>query len=428
MARKILKTLTNNIGFKLLAVLFALILWLIVYNIDDPTKTKTFTTTVSVVNDDVIKDLNKCYKVQEGNGSVTFTVTAKRSVLDKLSENDFVAVADMKENLVIDKDEKTASIKIDISCLEDADSIKVGGGDKYLKLDLENLVTKTFAVSAAHTGTPAESYAIGDVYVTSQEMIEVSGPASEVRKIAKVIATVDVEGMSQDFNDKVYPTLISEDGAIVDTTNLELSSTMVTVFVQVLKMKEVPIKLDTSGNPAAGSMVTGVSCSQETVTIIGKAEDVDNITEIKVPSSLLDVSGKDEDFSVSFEVSSYLPDNVRLLDGDELELEITVHIEKYESRSYTIPVGNISLKGLSEEYEALFPNGEITVAISASVKKLEELNVEDILGSIDLSGLKEGRHHVGIIWDLEQSVYKCGDVIVEIEIRKKPTEEPPQGN
>lgn len=34
--KKILKTLVNNLGFKILAVVLAFILWLVVYNIDDP--------------------------------------------------------------------------------------------------------------------------------------------------------------------------------------------------------------------------------------------------------------------------------------------------------------------------------------------------------------------------------------------------------
>ena len=49
MGKKLLKTFTNNIGFKILAIAFAFILWLVVYNLNDPVKTKTFTTTVTVI-------------------------------------------------------------------------------------------------------------------------------------------------------------------------------------------------------------------------------------------------------------------------------------------------------------------------------------------------------------------------------------------
>lgn len=35
MGKKLLKTFTNNIGFKILAIAFAFILWLVVYNLND---------------------------------------------------------------------------------------------------------------------------------------------------------------------------------------------------------------------------------------------------------------------------------------------------------------------------------------------------------------------------------------------------------
>ena len=75
MAKKILKTLVNNLGFIILAVVLAFILWLVVYNFDDPKKSKTFTTNVTVENASAVTDMNKCYEVLDGTNTVTFTVT-----------------------------------------------------------------------------------------------------------------------------------------------------------------------------------------------------------------------------------------------------------------------------------------------------------------------------------------------------------------
>ena len=95
MKNNILKSLTNNLGFKILAVIFAFTLWLVVYNIEDPTKTKTFSSNVTVENAEAVTDLDKYYEVVDGSNYVSFSVTAKRSVLDKLEDSDFTAVADM---------------------------------------------------------------------------------------------------------------------------------------------------------------------------------------------------------------------------------------------------------------------------------------------------------------------------------------------
>ena len=46
-----MKRLTNNIGLKLISVVFAVILWLIVVNIDDPVSSRKFSNIpVTVVN------------------------------------------------------------------------------------------------------------------------------------------------------------------------------------------------------------------------------------------------------------------------------------------------------------------------------------------------------------------------------------------
>ena len=62
MGKKLLKTFTNNIGFKILAIAFAFILWLVVYNLNDPVKTKTFTTTVTVTGRDSVVEPSRIRK------------------------------------------------------------------------------------------------------------------------------------------------------------------------------------------------------------------------------------------------------------------------------------------------------------------------------------------------------------------------------
>ena len=123
MAKKILKSLTNNFGFKLLAFVFAFMLWLVVYNIEDPVITRPYTAIVSVKNEDKIKEMNKCYEIIDASNIVSFSVSAKRSIIEKLEDSDFTAVADMN-NIMLSRDKKTAQIRIDISSSRYSSSIK----------------------------------------------------------------------------------------------------------------------------------------------------------------------------------------------------------------------------------------------------------------------------------------------------------------
>ena len=59
MLKKFGSVVTNNFGLKVLSIIFAIIMWLVVVNIDDPKITKTFTTTVSITNESAISDMGK---------------------------------------------------------------------------------------------------------------------------------------------------------------------------------------------------------------------------------------------------------------------------------------------------------------------------------------------------------------------------------
>ena len=131
MGKTILKTLTNNLGFKLLAVFFAIILWLVVYNVDDPVVTRTYSTSVSMVNQDTIQD--KYFEILDNTNTVEFSVSAKRSVLDKIDDGDFSASADFND-LVVDSTGTKGSIKIEIVAKRNSSALKFNGTSRYLQV------------------------------------------------------------------------------------------------------------------------------------------------------------------------------------------------------------------------------------------------------------------------------------------------------
>ena len=69
------KKLTNNLGYKILSVIFAVMLWLTVLNISDPQKTATIENIpITITNDKAITGQDKVYKIASGK---TATVAAE---------------------------------------------------------------------------------------------------------------------------------------------------------------------------------------------------------------------------------------------------------------------------------------------------------------------------------------------------------------
>ena len=119
MIMKIKESLTHNVGVKIVAVIIATLIWLTVINITDPEKTVViYGVPVTVTHEEAISDLDMVYEVKN-NKYVNITISGKRSVVGKLSADDFKAIASLKEL------SKVNSVPIEVSAKQGSIARKV---------------------------------------------------------------------------------------------------------------------------------------------------------------------------------------------------------------------------------------------------------------------------------------------------------------
>ena len=421
MANKILKTLVNNIGYKILAVVFAFILWLVVYNIDDPNKTVRFTTNVMVENESAITDMNKCYEVLNGTNTITFSVTAKRSVINKLEDTDFIATADMNR-MIMNSDNKSAKVPIEVISRRSNSSLKYNGKNQYLEISLDDLVSRRSMITADTAGQVADGYALGEVTVTNPNVLNVTGPATIVDKIDSVVATIDVEGMSMNLSDNVLPVFYDADGNEIDTTRLKYNNTTVTIAAKILRVKEIPLSFTTTGTPSGDYRVVEITSDPENIRIKGVSSVLNPIMSLAIPAEVLNVSGARDDLTTTIDITEYLPDGVELVDAADATVTVTVRIEAYQSKTFTIDTKDITVNGLGDGYELAFEQNSVTVTISGLQNDLNRLSAADLASAIDVSGMEEGLHQVNLEIELDETNYAARTVSVEVKISKKSSE------
>ena len=86
---------TDNLGLKIIALIFSAFLWLIVVNVDNPVGSRTFQDIpVTIINDDIILSSGEVYQVL-GEDTVSVTVYANRQVRQELDSEDIIAIADV---------------------------------------------------------------------------------------------------------------------------------------------------------------------------------------------------------------------------------------------------------------------------------------------------------------------------------------------
>ena len=88
------KKITNNLGMKLLSILAAVIIWLIIVNVEDAMTTREITIPVEPINTNAVTDENYMFEPVSGE-QATITVRARSSVIYNLTASDFKATADL---------------------------------------------------------------------------------------------------------------------------------------------------------------------------------------------------------------------------------------------------------------------------------------------------------------------------------------------
>ncbi len=423
MLKRLVKKLTNNIGLKILALLFSVAMWMAVVNISDPTISKPFTVAVTIENENAIASMNKYYEIANESTYVTFNVLGKRSIVQELSSSDFKAVADMSQ-LIQGKDKNI--VRVEITALRYTSKLTISKRVQEIEVNLEDLMSTTLVIQAGTQGKPAEGYALGTMEVTPN-LLKVSGPKEVVSQIDTVKAIVDISGMSMSVSDGVVPVLLDENEKAIDTTRLTLNLKTVTVKVNIVSEKTVPVKASYRGRPASGFEVISVKTDPAEVTIKGRSEILNAINSITIPENVISVDNVDEKFEQQVDLTKYLPEGVSLSNSKEASVIVKVDVEELERRVFTIPAGNISVDNLPEGFQIKFSDETVDMVIYGLKNDLDELSINEIRPILDVAGKVAGSH-VGQLMLTLDAKYIVGDTTVSYTItsnnRPDPGQEP----
>ena len=314
----------NNAGLKIVSLFFAACLWFFVTYYQDPETVLTVNNVpVKMLHTDMLESEGKvCIVLDDSDTIPVVTVNAPRSVVDSLGAENIVATADV-EDMTADN-----TVPIVLTTNKYSDSItNITGSISSVKLSVEDEERATLGIEAMVVGNVAENYQIGSISL-EQNQVRVKGPASVVQGVNSAGVSVDVSGAESSISTNAEIHLYDEEGVDISTDkHLTLNIDKVMVRVEVLPLKEVPIKIAVSGTPADGYRLNGETAVEPgRVTIAGRRSVLENVTEISIPSADLNVRGRNKDLIKTFKISDYLPDGVTLAEGEMDSVKVTVEI------------------------------------------------------------------------------------------------------
>ena len=320
----LIQRLFNNWGLKIVSLIVAIFLWLFVTNYQDPETVLTVSNVpVKLLHTEAVKSEGKIFIVLNDSDTIpVVTINAPRSIVDALGADNVVATADLEDM------NPDYTVPIMLSTNKYSDSItNISGSIRYVSLSVEDESKATFPIETTVSGNAANGYQIGQVTL-DQNQVRVTGPVSEVEKVKSAGVSVDISDSDRSISTNAEIHLYDEDGRDIDIDkNLTLNIDKVMVRVEVLALKEVPIKIAVSGKPADGFRLNGeTSVEPGRITIAGKKSTLETIDSISIPSSELNVNGRTANLVKTFDLRKYMTEGTELAESETETVKVTVEI------------------------------------------------------------------------------------------------------
>lgn len=400
------KNMINKFTLKVLSLIIAILIWLLVRNVDDPIVVRTFyEIPVSIENASYLAENLEIPLLVDGKDTVKVRVKGARSVVSKLKKEDIKAVADMTQ--IISKDTTPIMVPVEVTGTGISDSdITVRPRNIQVDIEKQKSVEKTIAVSTGDT-QPDKDYEIGNLKA-NPEKVTISGPETIINKIDKVVALIDVTGRKESNIEiksqlKIYDKNLDElSPKQLEYLNIkEISDNTIRIQAQFWKVKQsVKIKAEYSGEPKRGYEVDSINLVPDTISVAGTDEALKKLEQegntLEIPGKYIDVTDKTGDFEQNIDLSELLPEDLKLVRDLNSSVIATVKILPYNSRDYEVSVTQIEADNKAEDLDLIFQDEQITIRAKAKEQDLDSLSAANIQVQIDLSGYGEGEYEVPV--------------------------------
>lgn len=423
------KSLMNKSTLKILSLLIAILIWVVVKNVQDPMLVKVITRIpVTIVNESYLASNLEVPLLIEGQDTVNVKVKGRESVVKELTREDFTAIADMTQIISMETTPRMVPVKVSCEGLLDSD-ISVTPGNIQVDIEEQTSVEKIIAVNTGDT-IPDKNYEVG-VLKANPEKVTISGPESIVNKIDRVVALVDVSDRKEtkielDSELKIYDKnqdeLSEKQLSYLDLKEIKNNKIKVTAEFWKAQNK-ISVKADISGSPKYGYQVSEIKLVPDTISIAGTDEALQKLAEagniLEIPGSMIDVSGKSADFEVNIDLTELLPENTKLARDLNSSVIATVKILPYNSQDFEVSATQIQTENIPEDMDLVFGQEKITVRLKGKDEDLKNLKPETVQMKIDLKDYKEGEYTVPVTVTLPGGYELVDEIAVKVKLVAK---------
>ncbi|MCL2456259.1 MAG: CdaR family protein [Defluviitaleaceae bacterium] len=415
LTKKIFSILFEDFHWKLVALIAASLIWFVGMNMSDPFQNQIVPVRlqldnfeimardgVMVLNEDALREINVSVQAR-GLRSDMNKLNAAMGDPERFSEFITVSVdfrAIDTDAVVSANGHSAQTLRISPNLQSGFEHLSVNPSQIDVALDIAQ--RQLLNVQVVQKGDVPPGFELQHIRL-GNEHVTVRGSRSDLRTIALVQANVDITGVHEDAEIAVSFEVIDANGNDM-TERVRLNVTETTAFVRVWQIRQAEIFIDAVGAPATGFAVAEISGEPDSVEIVGPVNMLDEIENIRAEINL---NGANGNIRRVFNIEDYLPEEISLRRDEIFEMNIFARIEPIETRTFTIPRGNVRSRGVVGLYQ-LINNTSIRATISGPRSVIANLSASEIISEFDLRGLEIGVHTVPLSIELPHGLELVG--------------------
>jgi YbbR domain-containing protein len=370
--------LPDFLGNVLLAIVLAVLVWVVAERQANPSSEKSFRDPISITLQNLPAGM-VAYEASAEKAQVT--VSAPDNVWNEIDPQQVTAWIDLSGQV-----SGTLDLPVKASVPNRAVPI-VKINPAFVRLKMEPLAEAQLPVSIAVSGEPALGFAASPIE-TLPSTVTVRGPASFVNMMAAASGQLSIQDARATITQTIALSPRDRDGQTVPYVSLNPSSTLAVVRLQPLGgFRDVAVKIDLRGTVAPGYLTTNVSVNPQVVTVFGSSAALEAVPGF-ISTEPVSVTDATED--ISSRVRLMLPPGVSYLGNPTVQVD--VKIKAMESSLTTF--APLTPQGLSPDLSARFSPESLDVILSGPIAKLNTLQPSDLQAFANLFNLTAGTYQI----------------------------------
>lgn len=298
------------------------------------------------------------------NADVTLAGSQTAIMLFRLSRSDSYELYLDMQNL------GAGTHNVQVSHRDFPTDLEVTPSPEYATVTLEEKQETTFPLETQILNEDQnEEFSFGNPTVSPEE-VTVSGAGTTIEQIDRVAAQVDVSEADGDVNGSFPIVAFDTEGNELDV-NIEPQEASVELSADA-PSKEVPVNVERTGSLSADAAISEVTVSDETVTIYGSEEAVQNAESINAALDLNEISE-----SGTYELDVQLPDGIQRTNPENLSASVTIEGEE-QATLENVPISIANLPSGASTSWVNPSSGQMNVQIYGEAGAVEGVSAEDI--------------------------------------------------